>query len=100
MESPVEAHGVAFDHLDVWSVSDDLAQDGHDPSIDLKRGHRGTGVGQGQRERAEPRTDLDDSVAGPDAGKVGDPAHGVRVGDEVLPQIAPRSERMLRRGDR
>ena len=29
---------------------------------------------------------------GPDLGEAGDPAHGVGVGDEVLPEVAPRGQ--------
>ena len=49
-------------------------------------GHLGAGLQQGQRERPEPRADLDDAVAGPDPGQAHDAAHGVGVGHEVLPQ--------------
>ncbi len=48
----------------------------------------GPGLGQGQRQRAEAGADLDDTIAGSDAGEAGDPAHGVGVGDEVLTQAA------------
>ena len=51
----------------------------------------GPGLGQRQRQRAEPGADLDHPVAGPDLGEPGDAAHGVRVGDEVLPEVASRA---------
>ena len=40
------------------------------------------------RERAEARADLDDVVARADSGQAGDAAHGVRVADEVLAELA------------
>ena len=48
----------------------------------------GAGLGQGQRQRAEPGADLDDVIAGADLGQPGDPAHGVGIGDEVLSEVA------------
>ena len=56
----------------------------------------GAGLGEGQRQRAEPGADLDDAVARPDAGQVGDAPHGVRVGDEVLPEVAARGQAAAR----
>ena len=43
-------------------------------------------------ERAQSGADLDDVVARPDPGEVGDATDGVRIGDEVLPEIPARSE--------
>jgi len=34
-------------------------------------------------------------IAGPDACELGDPAHGVRVGDEVLAEVAAWREAMI-----
>ena len=48
----------------------------------------GAGVGQGERQRPEPGADLDHAIARPDPGEIGDAAHGVGVGDEVLPEVA------------
>ncbi len=66
---------------------------GHDAAVDLDRGDVGAGLGERERQRAEPGADLDDVIAVADAGELGDPAHGVGVGDEVLAEIAPRGER-------
>ena len=52
----------------------------------------GAGLGQRQRQRAEPGADLDDVVAGTDAGEAGDAPHRVGVGDEVLAEVATRRQ--------
>ena len=74
------------------AVGDDLAQHGDEAAVDLDGGDVGAGLGERQRQRAEAGADLDDVVAGADAGEVGDAAHGVGVGDEVLPEVAPRRQ--------
>ena len=89
---PVERHRVGLDdrHVRVRSA-DDLAQHAAPRSaVDLDRGDVGAGLGQRQRQRAEAGADLDDLIAGSDAGEAGDPAHGVGVGDEVLAEVAAR----------
>ena len=73
-------------------VGDDVAQQRHDAAVDLDGGDVGAGVGQGERERPEAGADLDDVVARPDPGEVGDAAHGVGVGDEVLAEVAAGSQ--------
>ena len=85
---PVQRHGVGLDDGDAGSVGQHLAQRGGEATIDLDRRHEGTGLGQGQRQRTEPGTDLDDPVARSDPGQVGDAPHGVRVDDEVLAEVA------------
>ena len=70
------------------TVGDDLAQHRHEPAVDLDRRHRRPGLGERQRQRAETGADLDHVVAGADAGQAGDAADGVRVGDEVLAEVA------------
>ena len=55
----------------------------------------GAGLGQRERERPEPGADLDDVVAGADPCEFGDAPHGVRVGDEVLTEIAARREAVI-----
>ena len=60
----------------------------------------GARLGQGQGERPEPGADLDDPVAGADAGQAGDAAHGVGVGDEVLPEGAAGLQPVARRAAR
>ena len=84
----------------VGDVGDDLAQHGRQAAVDLDRGDRRAGLGEGQRQRAEAGADLDDAVAGADAGEVGDAADGVRVGDEVLPEVAARRQAVARRAAR
>ena len=54
------------------------------------------GFGQRQRQRTEPGTDLDDAVARTDLGEPSDAAHGVGVGDEVLPEVAARARARAR----
>ena len=44
-----------------------------------------------ERQRPEPRSHLEHDVAGPDGGRADDPAHGVRVDDEVLPALLGRA---------
>ena len=82
---PVEPHGVAL-HDPHPVRLDHLAQGGQQVAVELDRGDLGAGLGEGQRERAQSRADLDHPVARPHLGQAGDAAHGVGVGDEVLPQ--------------
>ena len=69
-----------------------VAQHRHQAAVDLDGRHRRAGLDQRQRQRADAGTDLHHPVAGPDTGQAGDAPHGVRVGDEVLPEVAPGSE--------
>ena len=48
-----------------------LAEDLDEPVVDLDRGHRGTGAGEREGERAEPGADLDHPVPRPDARRGG-----------------------------
>ena len=52
----------------------------------------GAGLGQRERQRTEAGADLDHAVAGADLGEAGDAPHGVRVGDEVLAEVAARGQ--------
>ena len=70
-------------------VGDDVAQRRDQPGVDLDRGDLGAGLDQRQRQRTQPGADLDHAVAGADASEGGDAAHGVRIGDEVLAELAP-----------
>ena len=85
---PVEGHGIGLDDIDRRHVSEHVAQRADEPVIDLHGGDGRARLGERQGQRPQPGADLDDAIAGPDAGEVGDAAHRVRVGDEVLPEIA------------
>ena len=92
---PVERHRVGFDDLHVRDALDDGAQRGGEPCVDLDRGHRRAGLGKREGQRPEPGTDLNDVVAGPYRGQVGDAPNGVGVGNEVLPEVAAWCEVVL-----
>ena len=53
-------------------------------AVRLHRHDAGTGLGQGQRERAQAGSDLEHVGARPGAREAGDASHRVRVGHEVL----------------
>ena len=57
-------------------------------AVGLDGGHRGTRLGQRQRQRPQTGPHLDHVVPGADAGQPGDAADGVRVDDEVLAEGA------------
>ena len=59
--------------------------------VDLHRDHPVGDLEQPQRQRAEPGTDLEHDVVGPDAGDGDDAADGVGVDDEVLPALLGRA---------
>ena len=82
---PVEAKGIALDHGRAGWL-DHVAQDRSEASVDLDGGHRRPGLEQRQGERTEPGAHLDHVITGSDAGQPRDPAHGVGVGHEVLPE--------------
>src|SRR5438552_2272657 len=67
----------------------------HALGVGLHRGHRGAGLRQGQRERAQPGPDLDHPIAGTDARQAGDAADRVGVDDEVLAEGPPRAQTVL-----
>ena len=92
---PVERHRVGLDDLHVRNARDEVAQRGGEPCVDLDGGDRRAGFGEGEGQRAEPGADLDDVVAGPDRGEVGDAPNSVGVGNEVLPEVAARCEVVL-----
>ena len=69
-----------------------LREDGHEVAVDLDSGDRRAGLGQRERQRAEAGADLDDLVAGADAGEAGDAADGVGIGDEVLAERPARMQ--------
>jgi hypothetical protein len=84
-------HRVDLFHPDRRPTLDHLAERGDEPAVELDGEHLGSRLGERDRERPQPGTDLEDAVAGTDAG-VGDDRPGeVRVGKEVL------SERLRRR---
>ena len=85
------AHGVGLDDVHAGVGSTASRSTGSEAAVDLDRGDRGARLGQGQGQRAEAGADLDDVVAGPDAGQPGDAAHRVGVDDEVLPEGAARA---------
>jgi hypothetical protein len=85
---PVDVGGVGFDDAHVGKPADHLAQHRHEAAVDLHRGHHRAGLGERQRQRAEAGTDLDHPVARADLRKGRDLADGVRIGDEVLTEVA------------
>jgi hypothetical protein len=93
--APVEVHGVGLDHGDRAPVRRELPEDGGQAAIDLHGDDARARLGQGQGERAEPGPDLHDAVAGPDASRARDAAHGVGVDHEVLTQVAARRQPSL-----
>ncbi|BBY45984.1 hypothetical protein MCEL_42790 [Mycolicibacterium celeriflavum] len=60
--------------------------------VDLDGGHPRTAVEQGQRQRAQAGTDLEDMVVPVDPGRRDDPPYRVRVVDEVLTESFTRPE--------
>ena len=81
--APVEGQRVGLDDAHT-AVLDLGAQERDETPVDLHRGDRRTGLGQGEGERTETGADLDHGVPGPDPRQPGDAAHGVGVDDEVL----------------
>ena len=70
-------------------------------AIGLDRHHPGPGLGQGQRQGAEPRPDLEHLGAGPGAREPGDAADRVGISDEVLAEgpAGPEPVRRQQLGD-
>ena len=60
--------------------------------VDLDGGHPGAAVEQGQGQRTEARTDLEDVVVPIDTGGRNDAPNGVRVVDEILAERFTRPE--------
>ena len=60
--------------------------------IDLHGGHPGAPIEQGQRQRTQTGTDLEDVVMPIDPGRRNDTANGVGVVDEVLAERFARPE--------
>ena len=76
-------------------VGQHLAQDRHEVAVGLDRCHRGSGLGESERQRSEPGADLDHRRVGTDPGQAGDAAHGVGVDHEVLPEGPARGQAVL-----
>ena len=89
---PVDRHRVGFDHRDPVELAHHVGERPHQTVVDLDGGDVGARLGEGQGERPQTGADLDDVVAGPDRGEVGDAPHGVRIGDEVLTEITARRQ--------
>ncbi len=87
---PVELHRIAVDDAHVVAIGHDLVEHRHEVVVDLDSDDAGTRLGEGECQRAHAGTDLHDVVAFADRGELGDAAHRVRVGDEVLTELAPR----------
>ena len=85
---PIERHRVGFDDANVGNTLDNRAQRSGETRVDLYGRHGRAGFGEGQGQRSEPGTDLDDAITGTDRGAVGDAPNGVGVGHEVLPEVA------------
>ena len=80
---PVDLLGIALDDRDVAS-GDDLTKDRHQFGIHLHGGDRCVVFQQGEGQRAEARTDLDDRVTRSDPSQRGDPANRVGIDNKVL----------------
>ena len=78
--------------LAVRVLGDGLRKLARQHRVDLDGGHPGAAVEQGQRQRTEARTDLEDVVVPVDTGGRNDAANGVRVVDEVLAERLARPE--------
>jgi hypothetical protein len=77
---------------DVGTLADRFAERGQQRTVQLDGDDVAPGVGQRERQRAEPRTDLEDGVAGADAGIEDDRAREVRIGEEVLTERSGRGD--------
>ena len=74
------------------STGRDLFKGAQESSVDLHGEHPGAGIGEGHRQRAAARADLDDPLPGRDARQAHHPYDGVRVDDEVLSERAARPD--------
>ena len=76
-------------------VAGGLGQQRGEWPVDLDRDHSSIGrrrVQQRQRQRPEPRTDLEHDLVMAQVGDTRDAPHGVGVDDEVLPALLARSQ--------
>ena len=71
---PVELHRVGLHDAHRARAGDHFLERGHERAIELDGEHVGPGGGECDRERSEPRPDLDHPVARPHAGLRGDRA--------------------------
>jgi hypothetical protein len=84
----------AFDR-DVPARGDDPLQRAHHVLVELDRVHALGDVGQCKGQGAETRPDLEHLGGRVDTGQAHDPASGVGVGQEVLPERTTRSQVVL-----
>jgi len=80
---PVDLGRIGLDHL-YPAPGHYFAKHRNDVVVDLHCRDMSSGVGQCERERTEPRADLNDRVAGANLAQAGDAANGVGVNDKIL----------------
>ena len=81
---PVGAHRVGLDDPDLQERADDLLERPGDPAVGLDRQDRAPAAASATVSQAQARADLEDALAGRDAGVGDDRAGEVRVGEEML----------------